>query len=537
VAVVRGDPPSFNRYYGSRVDQTVDILTHLLHGRLFRIDRTTGALEPWLAESAIQDDGQTYTVRLREGVRFSDGTPFTSADVVFSFDAVYDPRTNSALKPSLEIRGQPLQVTALDARTVRIRFPAPFGPGLQILDNIPMYPKHKLEAAVRAGAMKDAWTLATPLSEIVGLGPFRLASYQPGERMVLERNPHYWRCLPAAEAEADCTPLPLLDRLTLAIVRDQNTAALRLEQGQVDLPLDEIRPEDYPRMRRLAQQGRVQLADAGVGLDPNMLWFDLRPEAYKGDPRKPWLQSEAFRKAISHAVDRRALVETVFLGAGVEVYGPVTSGNRTWHTQGLTRYAHDTQRAADLLRSIGLYDKNEDGTIDDSAGRPVRFSILAQQGHTVRSRSASVIQEQLRQIGVVVDVVLLDPGSIVQRWAQMNYDAIYHGVQASSYDPANNLDFWLSSGSFHVWNPGQAKPATDWEARIDELMQKQIATTDQAERRGHFEDVQEIFAEHVPILYFAAPRITLALSPRVANATPVPLQPFVLWNADVLAVR
>lgn len=532
VAAIRQDPPTFNRYYGSRVDQTVELLTHLLHAKLFRVNRLSGEVEPWLAEGATQDDGVTYTIRLRDGVTFSDGAPFTSADVVFSFEAVYDPRTNSAIKPALENPpGQPIEVTAIDPRTVRLRFAAPYGPGLQILDNLVIYPKHKLEAAVRAGTMKDAWTPATPPADIVGLGPFRLQSYQPGERIVLERNPHYWR------SDDRGTELPYLDRLTLAVVRDQNTAALRLEQGQIDIPLDEIRPEDYTRMKQLEEQGRVQLADAGVNLDPNMLWFDLRPQAYANDPRKPWLQSEEFRKAISHGVDRQALVDAVFLGGGVPVYGPVTPGNRAWHVGDLPKHEFDRARAREILRGLGLEDRNGDGTIEDGAGRPVRFSILAQQGHTIRSRSASVIQDQLRQLGIAVDIVLLDPGSIVQRWAQMDYDAIYHGVQASSYDPANNVDFWLSSGGFHLWNPRQEKPATEWEARIDELMKKQIATTDEAARRTLFAEAQRIFAEHVPILYFAAPRTIIALSPRVANATPVPLQPPVLWNADTLAVR
>jgi peptide/nickel transport system substrate-binding protein len=532
VAAIRQDPPTFNRYYGSRVDQTVEILTHLLHAKLFRINRLSGDLEPWLAEEARQDDTVTYTIRLREGVKFSDGVPFTSADVVFSFEAVYDPRTNSAIKQAMENPpGQPIEVAALDARTVRLRFAVPFGPGLRILDNLPVYPKHKLEAAVRAGTMKDAWTPATPPADIVGLGPFRLKSYQPGERVVLERNPHYWR------RDDHGNALPYLDALTLVVVRDQNTAALRLEQGQIDIPLDEIRPEDYTRMKELEAQGRVQLADAGVGLDPNMLWFDLRPQAYANDPRKPWLQSEDFRRAISHAVDRQALVDTVFLGAGVPVYGPVTPGNRAWYVDNLPKYEFDRGRARDLLRGLELEDRNGDGTIEDRAGRAVRFSMLAQQGHTVRSRSASVIQDQLRQVGIAVDVVLVDPGSIIQRWAQMDYDAIYHGVQASSYDPANNMDFWISAGGFHLWNPEQPEPATGWEARIDELMRKQVTITDEAARKALFAEAQRIFAEHVPILYFAAPRSIIALSPAVANATPVPLQPPVLWNADTLAVR
>ena len=116
-----------------------------------------------------------------------------------------------------------------------------------------------------------------------------------------------------------------------------------------------------------------------------------------------------------------------------------------------------------------------------------------------------------------------------------DYDSIFHGFQASAIDPAMNLDFWLSSGNSHFWNPGQAKPATPWEARIDDLMRQQVQTQDQAERQRLFVEVQRVFGEHVPALYFVVPKVTIALSPRVVNPTPVPQIPQLLWSADTLA--
>ncbi|MGE5814597.1 MAG: ABC transporter substrate-binding protein, partial [Acidobacteriota bacterium] len=269
-----------------------------------------------------------------------------------------------------------------------------------------------------------------------------------------------------------------------------------------------------------------------------MLWFNLAPQAFRGDPRKPWLQSEDFRKAISHATDRQAVVDQVYSGLAVPIYGPVTPGNKEWYVEDTTRYEYDPARARTLLvEGLGFVDNDKDGMLEDRAGRDVRVSILTQQQDTIRVRTASVIQAQLKRAGIAVDIVSLDPGSLVQRFVAGNYDAIYFGVEASSTDPANNLDFWLSSGSFHVWNPGQKTPATDWEGRIDQLMQRQIATADQDERKRLFGEVQQIFAEHIPILYFAAPRLLVAMSPRVVNEHPAPLKPLVLWSADTLAAQ
>ena len=152
-------------------------------------------------------------------------------------------------------------------------------------------------------------------------------------------------------------------------------------------------------------------------------------------------------------------------------------------------------------------------------------------------KTVAVVQSQLRRLGILVDSVGLDAGAIIQRWTSGEYDAIYLGVEATSYDPGNNLDFWLSSGSFHVWNAGQSAPATDWERRVDTLMQRQARSADHLARQALFRETQAVHAAHVPVICFAAPRLSIAMSPRVIHATPVPLNPPVLWNADSLAVR
>jgi peptide/nickel transport system substrate-binding protein len=528
VATNRSEPTSFNRF--TDLKSANELVSRLIHARLVRINRTTDALEPRLAERwTVSDDHLTYTLFLRRNVQFSDGVPFTSADVLFTFQAVYD--QSSQMAGEFEVAGRPLQVSAPDDHTVVITFPSPYAPGLRMLDSLPILPRHKLEAALREGRLGQAWGPATPPADLAGLGPFVLAEYTPGQRMVFTRNPHYWR------RDASGVQLPYLDRLVLDIVPDQNAEVLRLEAGQSDLMTGEARPEDIAAFRDAAAAGRLQLVDAGVSRDSNLLWINLRPDAKLAPDRRAWLQSEDFRKAISYAVDRRQFVNTVYLGAAVPIWGPVTPSFGVWYVPDLPTYPYDPARARTLLAGLGLADRNGDGMLDDRQGHPVRFSILTQQGVDMRERGAAVIQEQLRKVGVVVDVVSLDQGALFQRFASGDYDAMFYGVETSDSDPASNVAFWLSSGAFHFWNPGQTKPATEWEGRIDDLMRRQVTTIDLGERRALFAEVQRIFAEHVPALYFAAPEIYVAMSPRVANAAPVPWRPQVLWNADVLAVK
>lgn len=526
VVSLRSEPATYNRHVSPT--SAVDALSLLTQAKLVRINRATDDIEPGLAERwTVSPDGRTITLALRQGVTFSDGAPFTSADVVFSFKVLYDPDVDSVLASGVKVQGHQLQVSAPDPATVVVTLPAPFAPGLRLLENVPIFPRHQLEAALAHHTFRDAWGLSTPAGSMAGLGPFVLTEHVPGQRLTLTRNSHYWRRVGDAQ-------LPYLDRVVFEIVSTQDAEILRLESGSLDMMTQaDVRPEDYAALKRLRDQGALWLADVGVGVDPNMLWFNLAPSRARTVPA--YLKRAEFRQAISCAVNRDAIVSSVYLGAAVPVYGPITPGNRVWYSDDVPRYAYDPARARALLAGLGLQDRDHDGVLEDASGDPVRFSILTQRGH-IRERTTAVIQEQLRQIGITVDIAALDPGSIFQRWSAGDYDSIYFGFQANSLDPANSLDFWLSSGSTHVWNPNQTSPATAWERTVDNLMQKQAAAPTLDERQRLFAEVQRLFGENLPAIYFVAPRISVATSRRVGGTQPVLLDPKVLWNSDALFV-
>lgn len=529
VASVRGEPRSFNRVVSR--DQSTDVLTMLTQGRLVRINRATFELEPWLAETwESSADGRMHTLHLRPGVMWADGTPLTSADVLFTLQAVFDARTQSILASSLTVAGQPIRATAPDAQTVVLTFAGPSGPGLRLLDGLPILPKHKLEGALAGGTFASAWNSTTPPSDIVGTGPFLLREYQAGQRIVLDRNPRYWR------RAADGGPLPYIDRLVLEIVPEQNAELLRLQSGETDLTNSELRPEDYLPVREAEQAGRLRLIELGVGPDPDAFWFCLKPEVKGKDPRFAFVQRPEFRQAISHAVDREAFAETVFLGAAVPVWGPITPGNRQWFWPDVPRYPHDDERARALLEGLGLEDRNGNGVVEDAKGTEARFTVLTQRGIGWYERGTAVLRDELSRIGIALDIAPLELGAMVQRLQACDYDAIYYRPVMTDLDPAGNMDVWLSSGSGHFWNFSQRTPATEWERRIDTLMLEQAASIDPERRRMQFNLVQRIFAENLPVLYFVAPRMYFAHSVRLQGVVPSVQRPPVLWNADSLSV-
>jgi peptide/nickel transport system substrate-binding protein len=332
--------------------------------------------------------------------------------------------------------------------------------------------------------------------------------------------------------------LPYLDRIVMEVVPDQDAELLRLESGQVDMMIDEIRPEDYAPLKRAADSGRLQLLDLGPAHDADSLWFNLRPGGLGNDPRAAWLQRDELRLAISLAVDRKVFADTVYLGAAAPVFGPITPGNTQWYSSSLPKPPHDPARAKALLETIGLADRNGDGVLEDARGAPARFTLMTQKGQTSLERGSAVIRNELKKIGLVVDVVMLDGNALVNRFlVDPNYDAVYFRIGTTDTDPAVNLDFWLSSGGSHVWNLAQKTPATAWERRIDVLMKTQIATSDQAERKRVFDEVQNIFAEHLPVVQFAAPLVYVAVSTRLTNLLPAVQRPQLLWSPDTIAVR
>jgi peptide/nickel transport system substrate-binding protein len=528
VVSVRTEPRSFNRLAVN--NQSTELLSILTQARLVRINKATFELEPWLAERwDSSPDGLTHTLHLRKGLQWSDGTPFTSADVAFTLKAATDPGV-SVVASVLVAGGQPITVATPDPLTVTLTFAAPSGPGLRMLDQIAILPRHKLEAAYTAGTFAKAWGAATPPADIVGLGPFVLKEFTPGQRLIFERNPNYWRKAPNGDG------LPYLDRVVLEIVPDQNAELLRLQSGATDLTQDALRPDDYVPVKRLEQQGAVTMQEIGVATDADSLFFCLKPEARKKDPRFAFAQKREFRQALSYAVDREEFAQTVFLGEAVPVWGPITPGNKEWFSPNVPRYPYSEAKAKELLKSIGLEDRNGDGTVEDARGTEARFTLITQKGLTWYERGTSVVREAAAKVGVAFDVAPLEFGEMVTRLRACDYESMYMRVLVTDTDPAGNLDYWLSSGEGHFWNIASPKPATEWEARVDALMQQQSSTVDMEKRRALFDQVQTIVAENAPALFFAAPRLYAAHSTRVQGIVPAVTRPNLLWNVDMLSV-
>ena len=533
VLAQRSEPKTFNPVLAA--DNASREIIHRMMADLIHINRETHKTEPALAkEWKVSRDGRRYTLRLRRGIRFSDGKPLDADDVVFTFRVLLDEKLHSPQRDLLIIGGKPITVRKVDSHTVVFELAEPYGAGERIFDSIAILPRHMLEAPYREGRFANVWGLNVSPREIVGLGPFRLKEYVPGQRVVLEKNPYYWK------KDQKGQRLPYLVEIVFLQVPSEDAQVIRFQAGETHL-VSRISAENYGALERGQAQGRYQLHDLGASLEYNFLFFNLNDLSKKNLPdvaaRQAWFRDVRFRRAVSAAIDREGIVRLVYKGRATPLWAHVTPGNKLWVNTSISREAYSPDRARQLLREAG-FQWGADGALRDSAGKPVEFSVLTSAGNTQRLQIATIIQEDLRKLGIKVQVVTLEFRALIDRVFQThNYEACVLGLGSGDVDPTSEMNVWLSTGGTHLWNLGQPKPSTPWEAEMDRLMQQQMTSTSQAERKRLYDRVQQIVAEQLPILCIVSPNILVGASANVGNLRPAILDHYTLWNAEQLFLK
>jgi peptide/nickel transport system substrate-binding protein len=529
----RSEPKTLNPV--SATDAVSREVTGRIMADLITINRASQQTEPALAKSwKLSPDGRTFTLLLRRGIRFSDGQPFDADDVIFSFTVYLDEAVHSPQRDLLIMDGKPLTVSKLDPYTVRFTLPKPYAAAERIFDGLGILPKHILEKPYREGRFVQAWSLNTPSAEIVGLGPFRVREYTPGQRIRLERNPYYWR------VDQDSHRLPYLDELVFLFVGSEDAQVMRFEAGETDI-LNRLSAENYALLSKQQSRAGSQLVDLGPSLEYNFLLFNLNDlNSKKLDAiahKQTWFRDLKFRQAISAAIDRDSIVRLVYGSRGTALWGNVGPGNKLWVNPAIPHPQHSLETARQLLKSAG-FSWNSSGQLIDPSRQPVEFSIATSSSNTQRMKMATLLQDDLAHLGIVIHVVPLDFRALLDRIFQsFDYEAAIMGLGGGDADPNPEMNVWLSSGSSHLWHLGEAQPATDWERQIDRLMQEQMTTLDYHKRKQLYDRVQQLIADNLPFIFLATPNILAAAQPRVGNFHPAVLDHYTLWNADQLYLR
>ena len=535
VVALRAEPKTLNPLLAADINSREVI--GVMQADLVHINRATQLTESAIAKSwKVSPDGLQYTLVLRRGLKFSDGYPMDADDVLFTFHVYLDEKVHAPQRDLLIFDGRPITVRRVDSQTLVFQLPKPYGVAERMFDGWAILPRHLLEKPYDEGKIGQLGTLAAPANQWAGLGPFRLKEYVPGQRLVLERNPYYWK------KDMKGNRLPYLDELVFFFVPNADAQVLRFQSGETDL-ISRLGAENFSVLSR--KQKDYTMVDAGPGLEYNFLFFNLNEPGEKTSAetlqKLKWFREVKFRQAVSAAIDREALVRLVYQGRGSALWGLVTPGNRRWGNEKLPHSARSLDQARALLTEAGFSwsgGSNGESTLVDSSGKPVEFSIITNSSNADRSKMAALIQDDLKQLGVRVQVVPLEFRSLLDRVTQTKeYDACVLGIASFDADPNSDINVWLSNGSSHLWNPSQARPATAWEAEIDRLINEQMHVRTFEQRKKLYDRAQEILWDYQPMIFLASPDILTGARKGVGNFRPAVLEPYVLWNVEQLYLK
>lgn len=488
-------------------DDASETIRYLTGGVLLRLNRKTQVVEPELASAwLISQGGRSITFTLRSAVRYSDGTPFGADDVKYTMEQLMDPALHSPTGDAFRSGDGKIVATILSPRKITITFPHPVAGLDGLFDQVAIVSAH------------------SPKHELAALGPYYLSEYKPGSYVYLRRNPNYWKHDTAGRQ------LPYIDAVKLEIQSNRDIELMKFTRGDIHL-INSLGADYYDR---LLQSSPGRIYDAGPSLDSEQMWFNQVPNAPIPTYKLQWFQSRNFRRAIASAINRDDLCRVVYHGHASPAFGPVSFANKFWFNARMQRLKFDPQAALQLLRTDGF--QLSAGQLRDRGGHPVEFSIVTSAGSRAREQMATMIQQDLRAIGITVNVTTLDFPSLIQRISQdFNYEAALLGLVNVELDPNSQMNVWLSSSDEHQWNPKQKTPATPWEAEIDRLMRAQASALDDQARKRSFDRVQEIVADELPFIYLVNKNSLVAVSPLLKGAQPVAVRPQTYWNIEQLS--
>ena len=522
------DPKGWNNSTAHETSTTW--FTNRQHRGLVNLDHISGAIVPDLAKSwEISEDQLVITFHLREGLKWSDGEPITADDVVFTYNDVIlneDVDTNQRDGQLLPDDTYPI-CAKVDDYTVSFTMSVVFRPALNSL-GFNILPEHalaqyvhKLNPDIQVGTFNEAWTLDTPLTELVGNGPYIVTDYQPNVSVTMERNPYYYGYDPAG------TQLPYYDKVINVIVTNQDVMMLKFRNGETDVY--GLRAVDIPiLLGESASKGfTVKITDEpGYGTT----WFLINQDvglAEGTDAEKRELyRNVQFREAMAHCIDKDTIITNVFNGlagpqwspvsvpspfyAGRDYYGgPITENNAVI-------FEYDPAKAAGILDDLGVIDQDGDGWRDLPSGAPLRMEINTND-NTVRVGSCLILVDDWNAIGLNATFQIVDFNTLVDRLFGSSGDLIYLGLTGGD-EPNSGSNVYHSCGSLHAYRYSACDEPDEVDLRIDELLALGAGTFDLDEAFDYYTEYQQLLSHQLGYIYTVVQTFQYAYYNYVGNA-------------------
>jgi peptide/nickel transport system substrate-binding protein len=543
-------PKTFNYYLAAETSST-DALGQMYLG-LVKQNAVTLAYEPSLAESwEVSDDKMTYTFKLREGLKWSDGKPITADDVVFTFnDIINNEAIPNNSRDGLLVADQFPEVTKVDNLTVKIVTAKPFVPFMGSIGTGIM-PRHIFEGTTRVDAQGEVafnsmWGINADVQSIVVSGPWKVKEYVAGQRLMLEPNPNYY------EKDAEGNQLPYLDEFATIEVQSLDSLVIKFDAGETDVL--SLRPEDYDLFATRQETGKFTIKNMGPSTGTLFVMFNMSTAKNENgkpvvDPIKSkWFRNVKFRQAMAYAINKEEMIQRVYRGRATPQNSHISQQN-PFHNEDIPKYPFDLNKAAAKLKEAGFV-QGTDGVLRDAGGHPVTFNLVTNGGNWLRDNSCLILRRDWARLGIRVNyrpILFMD--MIEQIDQTLDWDAMMIGLTGSASEPHGGINGWKLDGRMHMFNmggnetrwKGQLTTFAPWEKEVMALYEQGAQEFDLEKRKAIYNQAQVIVAEQLPYLFTVNDFSLIAYRNRLGNVMPsihggADLNQ-VLWNSEYLYIK
>ena len=507
-----------------------------------------GKILPGLAESwQFSPDKKQLVFTLRPNVKWSDGQPLTTDDVVFTYNDIYlnpDLSTESIDVFRIGEKGLLPTVRKLDERRVEFTLPEPFTPILRSLGSA-ILPAHRLRQAVetkdREGKSNflSTWGTDTDPKQVIGTGPYVLENYVTSQRLVFRRNPYYWQRDPQGQQQ------PYIERVIWQIVESTDTNLLKFRSGELDIvdAFSTIRPEDFSLLKQEDKRGKFQIEFGGPRAGTLYLSFNLNQGKREGKPlvdpiKSRWFNTKEFRQAVAYALDRQSMINRTYRGLAQTQNSPISVQSPYYLSpkEGLKTYDYNPNKAKELLLKAG-FKYNNNNQLLDSEGNLVRFNLVTNAGNKIRESLGTQVKQDLAEIGIQVNFTPIAFNTLLDKLDNsLDWECYLLGF-TGGVEPNNGFNIWNPDGKSHTFNqkpspeqkPIEGREVADWELKIKQLYIKAAQELDEQKRKALYSETQQIAQEYLPFIYLANSETMVAIRDRVQNVKYTALG-YAFWN-------
>lgn len=464
-----------------------------IYETLIERNNETLELEPLLAESwEISEDKLKYTFKIREGIKWHDGTPFTSEDVVFSYKSIMNPKVDS---PQLRSYFQEIKdVKAIDDLTVEFTYARPYFLALEFCGGMPIVPKHIFE--------KGDFNTNPAGRHPIGTGPYKFDRWTTGRDIVIDKNPDYWG------------EKPKLNKIVFKIITDNTVAFQVLKREELDVsaltPIQWERQTNTPSFQ--------ENFDKLSYFAPNYSYIGW-------NSKRPFFADKQVRTALTHLVDRELILNKILYDLGAIVTNPFYI-NSPEYDKSIEPYPYDPKKAEELLEQAGWIDSDGDG-IRDKDGVKFAFEFLIPGGSETGEKIATILKEELDQMGIQMDIRKTEWAVFTSRLMDRNFDAVTLAWSMG-----------IESDPYQIWSSTQAESGSNFvgfkNEEADKLIVEARTEFDREKRKELYRRFAEIVHEEQPYTFLFCRKSTVAVNKRFENVTvyPVGIDP-VEWHVPL----